>query len=72
VVDGPYRRFQAFFVEQPILLLAAGNTGKAVKIKRGQFMAPGRHCKYAGVQGEGQPEMKTSGLTEAWVFFRLS
>jgi 2-dehydro-3-deoxyphosphooctonate aldolase (KDO 8-P synthase) len=30
----------AFLCRQTDLLLAAGNTGKAVKIKRGQFMAP--------------------------------
>jgi len=30
----------AFLCRQTNLLLAAGNTGKAVKVKRGQFMAP--------------------------------
>lgn len=30
----------AFLCRQTDLLLAAGNTGKAVKVKRGQFMAP--------------------------------
>ena len=30
----------AFLCRQTDLLLAAGNTGKAIKIKRGQFMAP--------------------------------
>jgi 2-dehydro-3-deoxyphosphooctonate aldolase (KDO 8-P synthase) len=44
----------AFLCRQTDLLLAAARTGKAVKIKKGQFMAPG-DMKYAidKVRGEG-------------------
>ncbi|MEX2591494.1 MAG: 3-deoxy-8-phosphooctulonate synthase, partial [Anditalea sp.] len=48
----------AFLCRQTDLLLAAGNTGKTVKIKRGQFMAP-EDMEYAvnKVRSTGNPNV---------------
>jgi 2-dehydro-3-deoxyphosphooctonate aldolase (KDO 8-P synthase) len=48
----------AFLCRQTDLLVAAARTGKAVKVKKGQFMAP-EDMKYAvdKVRGEGNPNV---------------
>jgi 2-dehydro-3-deoxyphosphooctonate aldolase (KDO 8-P synthase) len=48
----------AFLCRQTDLLIAAAKTGKAVKVKKGQFMAP-EDMKYAvdKVRGEGNPNV---------------
>jgi 2-dehydro-3-deoxyphosphooctonate aldolase (KDO 8-P synthase) len=57
----------AFLCRQTDLLVAAARTGKAVNVKKGQFMAPG-DMKYAvdKVRGEGNPNV---ALTERGASF---
>jgi 2-dehydro-3-deoxyphosphooctonate aldolase (KDO 8-P synthase) len=50
----------AFLCRQTELLLAAGNTGLTVNIKKGQFMSP-ESMKYA------QDKVKSTGNNNVWV-----